>query len=98
MSSFRFARLAALCLLPAEGVAHDLALSLPAGTAWVTQPWKALERATSDAEASCPTSRPSNNALQLTRRVGAAAARPVVEARLAGEARCSADLRWAAGA
>jgi hypothetical protein len=33
-----------------------------------------------------------NNALQLTRRVGAAAARPVVEARRAGEGRCWAGV------
>lgn len=33
-----------------------------------------------------------NNALQLTRRVGAAAARPVVEARLAAERGCSTDV------
>ena len=32
---------------------------------------------------------PYNNALQLTRRVGAAASRPVVEARLAAERECS---------
>ena len=32
---------------------------------------------------------PSNNALHLTRRGGAVASRPVVEARLAGERECS---------
>ena len=32
---------------------------------------------------------PHNNALQLTRREGAAASRPVVEARLAAERECS---------
>ena len=35
-----------------------------------------------------------NKALHQTRRGGAAASRPVVEARLAGEGRCSADVRW----
>jgi hypothetical protein len=35
---------------------------------------------------------PSNKGLHQTRRGGAAASRPVVEARLAGEARCSAGL------
>ena len=34
---------------------------------------------------------PSNNGLHQTRRVGAAASRPVVDARLAGEAECSTD-------
>ena len=34
---------------------------------------------------------PSNNGLHQTRRGGAAASRPVVEARLAGEAECSTD-------
>jgi hypothetical protein len=34
---------------------------------------------------------PQNNGLHQTRRVGAAASRPVVEARLAGEAECWAD-------
>ena len=33
--------------------------------------------------------RPSNNGLHQTRRGGAVASRPVVEARLAGEAECS---------
>ena len=33
----------------------------------------------------------SNNGLHQTRRGGAAASRPVVEARLAGEAGCCAD-------
>ena len=36
---------------------------------------------------------PDNKALHQTRRGGAAAARPVVEARLAGEGRCWAGLR-----
>ena len=34
-----------------------------------------------------------NNGLHQTRRGGAAASRPVVEARLAGEAGCSTDQR-----
>ncbi len=33
-----------------------------------------------------------NNGLHQTRRGGVAASRPVVEARLAGEAKCYADL------
>ena len=37
--------------------------------------------------------RPSNNAMHQTRRVGVPASRAVVEARLAGEGRWSTDLR-----
>jgi len=36
-----------------------------------------------------------NKGLHQTRRGGAVASRPVVEARLAGEARCSTDKAWA---
>ena len=36
---------------------------------------------------------PDNNGLHQTRREGAAASRPVVEARLAGEAGCSTGLQ-----
>ena len=36
---------------------------------------------------------PHNKALHQTKRVGAAASRPVIEARFAGEGRCSTDLR-----
>jgi len=39
---------------------------------------------------SSPITAPSNNGLHQTRRGGAAASRPVVEARLAGEAECCA--------
>jgi len=37
---------------------------------------------------------PSNNGLHQTRRGGAAAARPVVEARLAAERECSTATGW----
>jgi hypothetical protein len=41
-----------------------------------------------------PIATPPNKALHQTRRGGAAASRPVVEARLAGEGWCSTDVGW----
>ncbi len=41
-----------------------------------------------------PVARAYNNALHQTRRGGAAASRPVVEARLAGERECYPDAEW----